>query len=252
MATQQVVVTSDMGAQNIKGFGSGFFFQYKDRLFFVTADHVSHPDDYSEGLRLEREDYVWVFNNKNASAGLATMLTPIKGIYSFDFYDLRSKISIVIPDMVDVCFSILPNAFKSPFLTHELSVNGSVVVPAGREKFIIKEECVTRLTGDDYCLVEGCVHWDVKDAIRLCRENAIHQDLTLESIDSNGNYKLKYANHVVYDDWAGLSGAPVFNDKVQLIGMVIEVNVTDDTILVFPMEKIMKYMDFALKYEKSL
>lgn len=252
LATQQVVVTSDKEAQDIKGFGSGFFFQYKERLFFVTADHVSHPNDYNEGLRLEREDYVWVFNNKNVSAELATILTPVEGIYSFDLYDLRNKLSVIIPDMVDVCFSILPNSFSFPFLTHELSANDIVVVPAGIEKIIIKEECVTRLACDDYCLVEGCVQWDVNDTIRLHRKNAIHQDLTLDSIDSNGNYKLKYPNRVVYGDWAGLSGAPVFNDKSRLVGMIIEINEVEGTILVVPMEKIMKFMDFALKYEESL
>ena len=43
LSTQQVVVTDDKKGEKIIGFGSGFFFHYRDHLFFVTADHVSHP-----------------------------------------------------------------------------------------------------------------------------------------------------------------------------------------------------------------
>ena len=32
-----------------QGAGSGFVLRYKDRCFFVTADHVCHPDDYKKG-----------------------------------------------------------------------------------------------------------------------------------------------------------------------------------------------------------
>lgn len=46
LTTQQIVVTSDKNGSNIKGLGNGFFFQYRDKLFFVTADHVIHPDDF--------------------------------------------------------------------------------------------------------------------------------------------------------------------------------------------------------------
>ena len=90
LTTQQIVVTSDKEGTKVKGFGSGFFLQYKERLFFVTADHVAHPDDFDVGIRLGKDDYVWVFNNKNSTTELATMLTPVGGIYYFDKMDHRS------------------------------------------------------------------------------------------------------------------------------------------------------------------
>lgn len=252
LTTQQIVVTSDKNGSNIKGFGSGFFFQYRDKLFFVTADHVSHSDDFEEGMRLGRDEYVWVLNNKNSTTELATMLTPVGGLFSFDQMNVEDELSFEIPDMKDITFAILPNSFKYPFLTHELRVNNSVIVAAGKEKLIINSHCMAELKDTDYCLIEGCVQWDIKDGIKFFRCNAIHQDLTLYSIDVDGYYNLKYSGPVKYDEWAGLSGGPVFNDKFKLIGMVISVNEVKDTVRVVPMKKITELMDYAIRFGKDM
>lgn len=249
LTTQQIVVTSDKDGHQIKGFGSGFFFQYRDYLFLVTADHVSHPDDFDVGMRMGKDDFVWVFNNKNSTKELATLITPIGGIFSFDKCDITDKLSFIIPDMKDISFAILPNSFKYPFLTHELRAEEQIIVPAGEEKIIISSKCVTELRDTDYCLIEGCVQWDIKGA-RFFRCNAIHQDLSLEGTDSNGYYVLKHSGPVVYKDWAGLSGGPVFNDKGRLVGMAIEVNDKKDTVTVVPMKKITELMDYAINYEE--
>ena len=250
LTTQQIVVTEDEKGKIIKGFGSGFFFLYRNKLFFVTADHVSHPDDFDKGIRLGKDDFVWVFNNKNSTTELATMLTPIGGIYSFDQFDINDELSFEIPDMKDISFAILPNSFKYPFLTHELRVEEQLIVPAGKEKLVIKSECATELTSTDYCLVEGCVLWEIIDGIKFFRCNAIHQDLTLIGIDDEGYYILKHSEHIEYNKWAGLSGGPVFSDQGRLIGMIIEVNEKDDTIRVIPIKKITELMDCAIKYEE--
>ena len=36
LATQQVLVSSDASAEDIKGYGSGFFLQYRNKLFFYS------------------------------------------------------------------------------------------------------------------------------------------------------------------------------------------------------------------------
>ncbi len=253
LATQQVLVSSDDGASDIKGYGSGFFLQYRNKLFFVTADHVAHIDDFDEGLRLGKDDFVWVFNNQNSTKELVTALTPIGGLFSFDMIDIRDELSFEIPDMQDVAFSILPNSFIIPFLTHELrDCNDDLIVAAGKEKIILNSECISELKESDYCLIEGCVKWKITDGIRLERSNAIHIDLKLEDIDAEGCYILSYPNRVVYEHWAGLSGGPVFNSAYQLIGMAIRVNENDDTIKVMPMKKITELMDYAIKYEDSI
>lgn len=251
LTTQQIAVTSDKEGTNIKGFGSGFFLQYKERLFFVTADHVAHPDDFEVGIRLGKDDYVWVFNNKNSTTELATMLTPIGGIYYFDKMDFNDELSFEILDMKDIAFAILPNSFKAPFLTHELKCDDEVIVAPGREKVIVKSECIAELSKEDYCLMEGCVHWDIK-GVRFERCNAIYCDLRLNDVDSEGYYLLEPTIPVVYKDWAGLSGGPVYNDKCQLIGMAISVSEVKDIVRVVPMEKITNLMDMAIRYEEDI
>lgn len=245
LTTQQVVVTTDKEGNNIKSFGSGFFFQYKDTLFFVTADHVLHSDDFEEGLRLGTDDYLWVLNNNNSTTELSTMVTPIVGLCTFDEMNFNDELSLEIPNMKDIALAMLSNSFDSKFLTNELKIGDYVIVKEGEEKLIIK--CTEALEEKDYCLIEGCVKWNKKNGIKLDRYNVIHQDLKLESIDKEGYYILKYPGHVKYEEWAGLSGGPVFNDKAKLIGMAIEVYQDDDTIRVIPIEKIMELMNYAIK-----
>lgn len=252
LTTQQVLVTTDEKGVNIKGHGSGFFFQYRERLFFVTADHVSHMDDFEAGIRLGEDDYVSVFNNKNSSTEFATMTTPIGGLFSFDEFDLLDELSIEIPDMKDISFAILPDTFQYPFLTHELTVNGVEIIPAGKLKRTITSDCVTEPSNDDIYLVAGCVCWNLVNGVRLDRKNAIHAKLKLRNIDKEGNYILKYPVPVVYVDWAGLSGAPVFNNDRRLIGMLTGVNDKDDTVCVMPMKRITHLMDCAIQYENTM
>lgn len=222
-----------------------FFFQYKDRLFFVTADHVLHSDDFEAGLRLGTDDYLWVLNNNNSTTELSTMLTPIEGLFTFDKMNFNDELSLEIPDMKDIALAMLPNTFfNSKFLTHELKVEDDVIVEAGVEKKII--DCSEKLKEGDLCLIEGCVKWSEK-AAKLSRVNAIYQNLKFKDYDTKGYYILKYERSVIYGDWAGLSGGPVFNDKAKLIGMAIEVNVFEDTICVIPIEKIMELMNYVIK-----
>lgn len=253
LTTQQIVVTEDKEGKQVIGFGSGFFLQYKDFLFFVTADHVYHAQDYVEGIRLGKDTFVWVFNNKNSTTELATMLTPIGGLYSFDQYDINDELSFTIPDMKDISFAIILDHFKQPFLTHDLrDYNDDIIVPAGEEKLIINSECATELSPKDYCLVEGCVLWDIRNGIILCRCNAIHQDLLFDKIDNEGYYILKSPEPIEYSKWAGLSGSPVFTDQYRFIGMLIEVNENDDTVRIVPVKKITSLMDQAIIYEKTI
>lgn len=251
-STQQIVVTSDKEGHNIKGWGSGFFLQYKGRLFLVTADHVSHPEDFDAGIRLGKDDYVWVYNNITKSDELSTLLTPIGGLYYFDRCNLNDELSLQIPDMQDVSFAVLPNSFHFPFLTHELKVGEEILVPADEEKIIIDARCSAELKESDYCLVEGCILWNIKNGLILDRCNAVHQDLTLEEIDDEGNYILKYPQPVIYKYWAGISGAPVFNAEYRLIGMIIAVNPHNDTVNVIPIKKILDLMSFAIRYEENI
>lgn len=250
LSTHQVVVTKDEEAQRINNWGSGFFFQYRERLFFVTADHVAHFDDFEAGERLGKDYYVWAFNNKNAQDALATMLTPINGIFSFDLFNLDDVLP-EIPELKDIAFSIISEPIKETFVTHDLRDNdGNTLVQPGRIKICLREDHVEELKPSDHCIVASCVRWKT-NGIRLERYNAIHEGLELKEINDEGYYVLKYPAPVIVDDWRGISGGPVFNQEGDLIGMLIEVDENYDTITVVPMKTIMRLMDYAIQYEES-
>lgn len=251
LSTLQVVVTKDKEAQRINNWGSGFLFQYRERLFFVTADHVAHFDDFEAGERLGKDDYIWVFNNKNARGVLATILTPINGLYSFDLFNL-DEVLPEIPELKDIAFSIITKPIEEPFFTSELKdTNDTILVPAGKEKIIIKEDCVIEIESTDRCIVGGCVLWNT-NGVKLDRCNAIHDGMVLKEINAEGYYVLKYHEPVIVEHWKGISGAPVFNQVGRLIGMLIEVDENNDTVVVVPMKSIMRLMDYAIKCEETL
>lgn len=249
--TLQVVVTKDEEAQRIKNWGSGFLFNYKENSFFITADHVAHLDDFEMGQRLGKDDFVWAINNKNNPKELSTLLTPIKGIFSFDLFDLNDVLP-EIPILEDIAFSIVTGKIEVPFYTHELiDRDGNVIVPAGKEKLYIKEESVTEMDFSDYYIVGSCVKWNI-EGIRLDYLNVVHEDLAFKEVNADGYYVLKYPEPVIKEYWQGVSGAPVFNQLGRLVGMLIEVNEIDDTVVVVPMKKIMHFIDYAIQYEETL
>ena len=45
---------------------------------------------------LGKDDFLWVINNKNSTKELATALTPIGGLFSFDKIDIRDELSFEI------------------------------------------------------------------------------------------------------------------------------------------------------------
>lgn len=250
-AIHQVVVAYDKDCKKIKTFGSGFFYKYKNQLFFITADHVVHPNEHDEQLRSGEESYLWVFNNKHHSSELAERITPIPQIYSFDKVDIFDPTSVEIPDMQDVAVAVIENDFKETILTHELKKQEEIIVKGGEPKIGLCEELSAPLLKTDYCIVESCTHWNIGGGIRIERENAIYQDLQLCDSDKDGNFILKYPNKINANYWVGLSGSPVFKDTGHVIGMIIKVYEHNDTMKVIPINQIHKLLDYIIQLEQS-
>ena len=251
MATLQVVVTKDKNALIIKNWGSGFLFGYRKKLFFVTADHVAHFDDFVAGERLGKDDFVWVFNGRNQLDQLTTMVNPINGIYSFDLFNLDDVLP-EIPELKDMAFAILEKPIEPPLLTLALKdLDGTVLVPAGEDRLYLEEKCVAELKDGDICYVGSCVKWDIS-GVMLNYQSLVHRDLVLTEVNSDGYYVFKYHSPVVVNEWRGISGAPVFNQQGDLIGMLIEVDENYDTVTVVPMKTIMRLMDYAIKHEETI
>lgn len=257
--SQQLIVAKDNGMQYISGFGSGFFLNYANRLFFVTADHVLQCNNYKVKARIFKEDYLFIANNVMTNDGVASAYTPLGGFYYFDKYNFASILDEnhadidgnAKPDMQDYAFCLRKNEFQCPFLTHALiDDNQQVVVPEKKEKLIISHEIITEPRKEDYYIIAGVVMVQIVDN-QINRCNAVHQDLKYERMQDD-LIVLKYPEKVIYEHWAGLSGSPVLNQKGKLLGMAIRVNCKKNEVIVVPMKKILQAMQYALKYEDSV
>lgn len=252
--SQQLIVAKDKEMKQICGFGSGFFIYHKDNLFFVTADHVLHGEDFEKGERISKEDKLFVANNVKGE-GLTSAYTPLGEFYFFDKYNFEEIIkgkdvdieAFAIPDMQDYTFCLRKNKFECPFLTHALlDYDGAVIVPDKLEKIIISSEAIIEPKDDDYYIVAGCVKYKIVDGIRIDRFNAVHLDLRYSRTENN-YIILQSPENVEYEYWAGLSGSPILNHQGLLLGVIIRIREITNEIVVVPIKEILGKMNYALK-----
>ena len=257
--SQQLIVAEDKEMTNICGYGSGFFLQYQDRLFFVTADHVLHMEDYKQGVRISEESFLFVANNVRGE-GLTSAYTPLGDFYFFDKYNFEKLIAgqdldmnvLAIPELQDYTFCLRKNSFECPFLTHALlDYDGEVIVPEKLEKLIISSRAIVSPNEQDYYIVGGCVKYKIVDGVRIDRYNAIHQDMRYIRIE-NERIILHSPEDVKYEYWAGLSGSPVLNHQGLLLGVIVEIREIENEVVVVPIDEILKKMDYIIKLSKKL
>lgn len=247
--TQQLLIFNqdEKDMSKIKGWGSGFFLEYRGKLFLVTADHCIHFDDYQEG-RLGRDDKICIVNNIYDKQQWISTLTPIGGFYYFDKYDIRD---IEIPDLQDFAFALHENSFEVPFLTRELKADEVILCEDAKEKFILKSDAVVDFDKDRFYVCIGTVQNEIKNGMFNSCANAIHCDLRFREFDTEGNAVLDFPGSVKYNEWAGLSGGAVMDDQCHVAGMLIRVSEAANTVIAIPMRKIMRFMDFALQFEED-
>lgn len=245
--TQQLVVYEhdESDLSKIKGWGSGFFLEYRKILFLVTADHCIHYDDYKEG-RLGTDDRVFVANNIVDRKAFGSMLTPFG---SFFFFEKMDPAYPTIPDLQDFAFSMRENSFQAPFLTVELVGVDGVICEAGKEKFIMKEDSVVDFNSEKYYVSVGTCLNRIKNGMINERNGAIHCDLRFREYDRDGNAVLEYPYGVKEDHWTGLSGGPIIDNECHLAGVLIRVSEVANTIIAVPIKKVIRFMDFAIRYE---
>lgn len=248
--TQQLVIydQDETDMSRIKGWGSGFFLEYKNRLFLVTADHCIHYDDYEEG-RIGKDDKVFVENNIFDKKEWRSILTPVGGFFYFEKLDPQFP---EVPDLEDLAFAMHDNLFQAPFLTRELKNNNDeIICEANKEKFILKSSTIVDFNKDRYYVCSGLVQNKIVNGMFEGCVNALHYDLRFKKYDSDGNAVLDCPYNVINDNWIGISGGPILDDQFHLAGMLIKVSEPQNIIVAVPMKKILALMDSAIKYEES-
>lgn len=239
----------DKTCSNPLGFGSGFFLLYRGQYVFVTADHNTHSEDFEKGERTSAENTVCIMTEQVDYEKLSTALIPITGFCDFTSFDLKDP---NFSDLVDISFKVFEeNSIPMKILSRRLEVEGEILVEEG-EKILIPMEDPISLLKDDFCLVTGLVQNKIVKTMWIQRKAAIHVDLQLRELDRDGYYVMSYPKPVKREEeWAGLSGAPVFNHKGRCIGMIIRVTEDYDMVTVVPIDKILKLIDAVMGIEKQ-
>lgn len=283
VSTLQLVVAHPSDNSKIKTFGSGFFLKYRDHLFCVTADHIIHPDDHFDndtGQRARIEYLPQIMTGINDKLEWRSKNIPLGGFYDHTEYvlddssakdpeklkDIFMKIAegninindeslpigVAIPNFIDIAICKMTEPLT------ELIVNGEVrkddnevLVPANTLKVCLLSDSVAEFNKDDFYLVAGTVKNDIVNSMNLVGTYMLHIDMQFERFNTDGDAVLKVWEHPNIENWSGLSGAPVFNYKWELVGMLVAGPVTEPFARVVPIKTIIEYIDRCIAYESN-
>ncbi|KAA6320454.1 hypothetical protein EZS27_029779 [termite gut metagenome] len=248
----QITHPTDKACEKPISYGCGFIVKYKKMLFFITADHTVHFDDYNnETKKSERTgtDYVIsIFNNvRPENDTISTVVTPLGGFYYMERFNILKPDDAL--ELIDVSLCIMkPINFQYPFLTDQVHF-GSFTVNAGESKLSIQEELFVEPKTDVNYFVYGKIKYQMK-GISLYREDTLKEGL--KYISKSGDYYLLNTPQIIndYEDWAGLSGSPVLNENGECIGVLCIVNKETNSIWVMSINKVKMLMDIALVQEQ--
>jgi hypothetical protein len=251
--TYQIVVSKEKSFQSTPiGFGAGFFLNYKDNLFFLTADHNIHINDHEINERTGIDNYVCVLNNISDRETFTTMMTSIEGFYYMESFDVSKE--DLNPQLFDVAISLVDkNKFEAPFVTDEdiRDENGNQIVSPKEQKFDFLEEHMIEPSTSDTYYVFGKIRPEFK-GLFLHRDNTFKNDLRF--VDKFRSYLLLNTKEDIsdYEDWAGLSGSPVLNQEGKCIGVLCSVNEGTKSVFVKPFNELVPLLDTIILQEKML
>jgi hypothetical protein len=243
----QITHPSDAKCDNPVGYGCGFLVEYKKIVFFVTADHVVHLDDYETKNRTGNDYTVAIFNNVSPESNfLTTVITPLGGFYYMEKFNLEKPDDI--SELMDVSLCIMKEKhFEYPFLTDEVKFV-DLTINAGEKKLIIPNELLAEPESEKPYFIYGVIKTKIK-GIRLERQPTLKSDL--KYIGRFGDYVLLNSPNTIddYADWEGLSGSPVISETGECIGILCSVTKDTKSIWVMPIRFIKMLMDIAINEE---
>lgn len=265
-STLQIVISPSKDRQTIMSVGSGFFLEHHSRLFFVTADHCLHCDDYEveSSERMGTEYYVSIVNNipMKKDGQLGMQITPIANFTFYDELHLHTSsyngddiIQGIDVELQDATFSevkSIPMIITTNFDDDNLGVH----ISKGDPITYIRSEAATEPHDDDYYLVMGCIHNKILQQPTgnpiLTRESTCHVNLRYIGEDCEGNYKLRPEDYPVDGaNWHGISGAPVLGGHGRLLGILVAGSKEANYVSVYPIKKLLDLIDKSLAIEEQ-
>lgn len=282
-----VAQSSDTRLKNVNNFGSGFLLRYKGQIFFVTADHVIHYADHQIQMRSQTAFTPWIYTSYHdvrlfplfIPVPLATSLSSanlpdicqkyphrlgdaIEQIAnpSEDAFEDEELSEVMIPNMHDIAFAeVNPEApaiiYSSffPFIPYPL-----LKIPLRLERIhIIDETEIGEIDQTSIChtggftdnrldIKKGRYHSVFRFLSNLTFESRQHQD----AINPDEHICLKCPEVFTEKELVGISGSPVFNQDNKLCGVTIRTLHTSSSIIVFPIQSLLKYLDYEIRIQQ--
>lgn len=232
--------------------GSGFFLLHKDKLYFVTADHCIHPDDYAPvGDGRNGKEYIrHILTNTNVKGELSSY---IQALYDFYFFDRRDEDFPDIVDKLDVAItkvesSILNNLVTTNWIDPK---SGKDIVSAGLVRVPVDSRSATKPKAEDKYIVVGCIH-NSSDGVKAHRESIGYCDLHFVEMSDGEIVISTPLMGTTHKDWESLSGSPVFSYNGEILGMLTREVSEEQRLRVIPIERIIKCVEEAEKeYSKD-
>lgn len=264
---QLIACTSGTQLKDVVGFGSGFMLSYKGYNFLITAAHVAEPNWNEKNVhpRLDSNDIAiaTTLSEINESGIKQTVYIPVGG---FEFVeqlhiDLNSLSQGEItfngtPEPIDVTYTIVKDR---PGVFHfNLEPKDSVSENDSRkcEYLVISENAIYPVDEYDHYFVYGRIKFerriDEDGSPYWYSEDRFHVDMTYRTT-INGNilvFETANDDEVVYEEWAGISGAPILNQEGGLVGIACSVLDGTHTMFGLDINFVLKFLDIAIDQEK--
>lgn len=257
-ASQQIVVVTP-GKQaadaDIEGWGSGFILRYKNVYYFVTCDHNVHMLDYNDNGSCTRTGIEFgielVCNVKCADNPLTTGMLTLPGFYYFDSLDLDLPEEL---DLMDLAFTTLPDKLPLPIRTNRFcDFDGKIMIKEGMEKLFIDANSIAEVDMSSDYVITGCIHNQIRGGVRMERRVTFREGIKFTGKKYLDTYLiLENPCEIVYDEWEGLSGSPVFNDKGNLVGMLNKVVDGTQMLYITPIHRIIQFIDYSLAAKDNM
>ena len=281
-ATLQLVIPDVDNQDIIKGFGSGFLLKHKSQLFFITADHVVHLDDHDDGNETGQRlgiDYTpQIITNIQNKENLTSINLPVGGFYhltgfkmdkedfssQFEFLSTFNKIAegkidinddsipldVRIASFPDMAVAKMQEPIACSILNNRVVDNeGTVIIEEGTPKIILDSQYIASVDEKKWYIVAGTIGNDLKNSVRLERQSVVHELLKYIGVDSDKNLLLETPENPDINLWAGLSGAPVFDENGLIVGMLIRGPKSEPILTIVPIDKILWFLDLIIQNE---
>lgn len=228
------------GEDKAIGFGSGFKALYRDRLFFISAAHVTDKgdlDNYLETNIYDNGKRAWIWKR----IGGFCYFSLIDGSQVTAPEDLLKLIENGQEERLDICFTELKSDF--PLLQLQMDFEAFKVPMA--EKITLNLDYVAVPERGGRYGFYGKIRHNPGQRVHESQPTLKH---SLEFQCQLGHFYVFLAPEIIKDeyDYKGCSGAPVLDSQENLIGVASAVKPDSKIIYVFSIQRCKELIDYAI------